>query len=90
MAPELPLWLFIVPAIGVPLLVIAAVIVNTEIVRSVRWRRQDELSIDRLIRTSTKDRDAFDMDVFTLWRNFQQPYRLRAWFGSVTAAYSRC
>jgi hypothetical protein len=49
----LPLWLFIVPAIGVPLLIIAAVLVNTEIVRSVRWRRQYELSIYRLIRTST-------------------------------------
>jgi Flp pilus assembly protein TadB len=48
----LPLWLFIVPVIGVPLLIIGAMLVNTEIVRSVRWRRQYELSIDRLIRTS--------------------------------------
>ncbi len=46
----LPYWLFIVPAIGVPLLIISAVLGNTEIVRSVRWRRQYELSIDRLIR----------------------------------------
>jgi len=30
----------IVPAIGVPLLIIAAVVVATGIVRSVRWRRQ--------------------------------------------------
>jgi hypothetical protein len=60
----LPLWLFIVPGIGVPLLIIAAAIVNTEIVRSVRWRRQYELSIDRLIRTSTNNRDTFGLDVF--------------------------
>jgi hypothetical protein len=60
----LPFWLFIVPAIGVPLLIIAAVIVDTEIVQSVRWRRQYELSIDRLIRTSTNGRDTFDVDVF--------------------------
>jgi hypothetical protein len=60
----LPFWLFIVPWIGVPLLIIAAAIVDTEIVQSVRWRRQYELSIDRLIRTSTNGRDTFDMDVF--------------------------
>ncbi len=60
----LPFWLFIVPSIGVPLLIMAAVIVDTEIVRSVRWRRQYELSIDRLIRTSTNGRDTFDVDVF--------------------------
>ena len=47
----LPFWLFGVPAIGVPLLVVTAVLANTDIVRSVRWRRQYELSIDRLIRT---------------------------------------
>ena len=46
----LPFWLFIVPAIGVPLLIIAAVVVATGIVRSVRWRRQYGLSIGRLIR----------------------------------------
>jgi hypothetical protein len=46
----LPFWLFTVPAIGVPLLMIAMVVVDTGIVRSVRWRRQYELSIDRLIR----------------------------------------
>ncbi len=38
------------PAIGVPLLIIAAVVVATGIVRSVRWRRQYGLSIGRLIR----------------------------------------
>jgi len=54
-----PFWLFCVPTIGAPLLIIAVVIVGTEIVRSVRWRRQYELSIDRLIRTSTSDRDSF-------------------------------
>jgi hypothetical protein len=46
----LPFWLFIAPAIGVPLLMISAVVVDTGIVRSVRWRRQYELSIDRLRR----------------------------------------
>ena len=46
----LPAWLFVFPAIGVPLLIISAVVVNAGIVRSVRWRRQYELSIDRLIR----------------------------------------
>jgi hypothetical protein len=48
----LPVWLFMVPTIGVPLLIVSALVVNTEIVRSVRWRRQYELSIDRLILTS--------------------------------------
>jgi hypothetical protein len=46
----LPVWLFVFPPIGVPLLIISAVVVNAGIVRSVRWRRQYELSIDRLIR----------------------------------------
>ena len=46
----LPFWLFTVPAIGLPLLIISAVVVNTGIVQSVRWRRQYELSINRLIR----------------------------------------
>jgi hypothetical protein len=46
----LPFWLFIVPALGVPMLIVSTVIANTDIVRSVRWRRQYELSIDRLIR----------------------------------------
>jgi hypothetical protein len=59
----LPFWLLIVPSIGVPLLVIAAVIVDTEIVRSVRWRRQYETSIARLIRTSTNGRDTLGVDV---------------------------
>jgi hypothetical protein len=65
LALGLPFWLLIVPSIGVPLLIIVAVIVATEMVRSVRWRRQYELSINRLIRTSTNDRDKFGMDVFT-------------------------
>jgi hypothetical protein len=46
----LPFWLFIVPGLGVPLLIVSTVIANIDIVRSVRWRRQYELSIDRLIR----------------------------------------
>ena len=56
--------LFIVPVIGVPLLIVAPVIVNTDIVQSARWRRQFELSIDRLIRTSASDRDTSGADSF--------------------------
>jgi hypothetical protein len=46
----LPFWLRI-PAIGVPLTILAAVVINTDLVRSLRWRHQYESSIDRLIRT---------------------------------------
>ena len=46
----LPFWLFRVPSIGVPLIIVAAVVVTTDIVRSLRWRREYESSIDRLIR----------------------------------------
>ena len=49
----LPFWLFDVPAIGLPLLLLAAVLANTDIVRSVRWRRQYESSIHRLVRTTS-------------------------------------
>lgn len=49
----LPFWLFVVPLIGVPLIIVTALTINTEIVRSTRWRRQYELSIDRLIRAVT-------------------------------------
>jgi len=48
----MPVWLFILPKVGAPLLIIWVVMVGTELVRSVRWRRQYELSIDRLIRIS--------------------------------------
>jgi hypothetical protein len=48
----LPFWLFLVPSIGVPLIIVTALTINTEIVRSVRWRREYELSIDRLIGTA--------------------------------------
>jgi hypothetical protein len=60
----LPFWLFIIPAIGIPLLIISAVAVDTEIVQTVRWRRQYELSIDRLVRTSINGKDTSGMDVF--------------------------
>lgn len=60
----LPFWLVIVPLIGVPILIIATVIVDIDIVRSVRWRRQYESSIDRLIRTATNSTDTFSADVF--------------------------
>ena len=59
----LPLWLFMFPAIGVPLIIVAAVNAYTEIVRSVRWRRQYERSIDRLIRTCKNGRDTFGLDI---------------------------
>jgi hypothetical protein len=49
----LPFWLFIVPSVGVPFLIISATIIDTHILQSVRWRRQYEASIDRLIRTCT-------------------------------------
>jgi hypothetical protein len=48
----LPFWLLIVPGVGYPLITISAVLVNTDIVRSVRWRRQYELAIDQLIQSS--------------------------------------
>jgi len=60
----LPFWLVIVPLIGVPILIIATMIVDIGIVRSVRWRRQYESSIDRLIRTATNSTDTFSADVF--------------------------
>jgi hypothetical protein len=47
----LPFWLFRIPSIGVPLVIVAAVVINTDLVRSLRWRRGYESSIDRLIRT---------------------------------------
>ena len=47
----LPFWLFRIPSIGVPLIIVAAVVVNTDLVQSLRWRRQYESIIDRLIRT---------------------------------------
>lgn len=49
----LPFWPFVVPAIGLPLLLLSAVVINTDIVRSVRWRRQYELSIHRLVRPTS-------------------------------------
>ncbi|MBV8214756.1 MAG: hypothetical protein JOZ08_16230 [Verrucomicrobia bacterium] len=55
----LPFWLFSVPVIGLPLIVILLMMVNIDIVQSLRWRRQYELSIDRLIGTSTNGRDTF-------------------------------
>jgi len=55
----LPFWLFSIPAIGGPFLIIAMVMVQAEIVRSVRWRRQYESSIGRLIRTSKNESHSF-------------------------------
>jgi hypothetical protein len=59
----LPFWLFVFPAIGVPFVIMVAVIANIVIVRSVRWRRQYELSIDRLMRTCENGTDTFEMDI---------------------------
>src|SRR5260370_28848722 len=42
----LPAWLFVFPAIGVPLLIISAGVINARIVRCVAWRRQYELRIE--------------------------------------------
>jgi hypothetical protein len=52
----LPFWLFIVPSIGLSLFIVWVAIANTEIVQFVRWRRQYELSIDRLIHASTRQK----------------------------------
>jgi hypothetical protein len=54
-----PFWLFILPVIGLPLIVISLMMVNIDIVQSLRWRRHYELSIDRLIGASTNGRDTF-------------------------------
>ena len=50
LALGLPFWLRI-PSIGVPLIILAVAVINTDLVRSLRWRLQYEASIDRLIRT---------------------------------------
>jgi len=55
----LSFWLIIVPVIGLPLIVISLMMVNIDIVQSLRWRRPYELSIDRLIGASTNGRDTF-------------------------------
>src|SRR5258708_19331312 len=62
----LPFWLFILPVIGLPLIVILLMMVNIDIVQSLRWRRQYELTIDRLIGASTNRRDPFLRFAFPL------------------------
>jgi hypothetical protein len=54
LALGMPFWLLIVLAIGVPLSTVSTVLADTDILRSVRWRRQYELSIDRLIRSKSR------------------------------------
>src|SRR5258707_1406076 len=44
----LPVWLFVLPAIGLPLLIISAVGGNARVVRSFRWRRPYEKNIGRV------------------------------------------
>ena len=55
----LPFWLFIFPVIGLALIVMWLTMVNIDIVQSLRWRRQYELTIDRLIGASANRRDTF-------------------------------
>src|SRR5260221_2303287 len=45
----LPVWLFVLPAIGLPLLITSAVVGNARTVRSLRLRRQYEIKIGRLV-----------------------------------------
>jgi hypothetical protein len=47
------------PLVGVPILIALIALVLRTIVRSVRWRREYELSIDRLIRASGHGKAAF-------------------------------
>jgi hypothetical protein len=54
----LPFWIFMLPLVGLPLLAVTILIVCANVAQSVRWRRQYESSIDRLIRTLTNDRDS--------------------------------
>ena len=60
-----PFWILAWALIGVPLLIAALTMVPIEIVRSVRWRRDYESSIDRLIRASKNGKDAFGCDVLS-------------------------
>jgi hypothetical protein len=48
------------PFIGCPVLIASIVLVLVTIVRFVRWRREYELSVDRIIRTSGNGSAAFD------------------------------
>lgn len=59
----LPFWIFMFPWIGVPLLIMAVMMVLIAIVQSMQWRREYELSVDRLIRASTNGRDTSGRDV---------------------------
>ena len=51
------------PFIGCPLLIASILLVFVTIVRFVRWRRDYELSVDRIIRTSGNGSTAFDCNV---------------------------
>ena len=73
----LPFWLFILPVIGLPLIVILLMMVNTDIVQSLRWRRQYELSIDRLIGASTNGRDTFRGFATGVWNKDDQDQSMR-------------
>jgi hypothetical protein len=62
-AMALPFSVFSIPWLEVLVLPVAMIIAAVGIVRSVRWRRQYESSIARLIRACTSDGDAFYHDV---------------------------
>lgn len=50
---------------GVPLLIVAAAVTQVCIVRTARWRRDYELSIDRLIRDAESGGDTFGQEVLS-------------------------
>src|SRR5260221_9500210 len=50
----LPFWLFIIPAIGIPLLIISAVGVDNQIGAFQRWGRPDQIHIYCIVRASLK------------------------------------
>lgn len=62
-AVALPFSVFSIPWLEALVLPVAMIIAAVGIVRSVRWRRQYESSIARLIRACTSDGDAFYHDV---------------------------
>jgi hypothetical protein len=57
-----PFWVMR-PCLGAPVLIAGIAVVSWTIVRSVRWRRDYELSVDRLTRTSGNGSAAYDCNV---------------------------
>jgi hypothetical protein len=54
-----PVSLVLFHLFGLPLLIVAAAVTQVGIVRTARWRRDYELSIDRLIRGAKSGGDTF-------------------------------